>query len=70
MIDLELAQRMKKLTRKKKLRQKELAARLGMDYQKVNKALNGRAPVYAQELPRYAAALETRMEALLGLEER
>ena len=69
MTDRTLNRRIKALTRKRKLRQTELAARLGMDYQSVTRALNGRRPIYAQELPRFAAALELSLEALMGLEE-
>ena len=55
--------------KQKKMRQRELAARLGMGYQQVTRAVNGRRPVYAQELPRYAEALGVSMESLLGLGE-
>lgn len=70
MIDIEMAKRMKKLLKKKKLRQKELAARLGMDYQKVTRIVNGRQPLYAQDLPRFAKAMEESLEAILGTEGR
>ena len=70
MVDITLAKRLKKRACKLNLRQRELAARLRMDYDKVNCALNGRRPIYAQELPRYAEALETTVNALLGLEEK
>ena len=68
MIDTKLNKRMKTLLKERKLHQKELAARLGMDYQKVTRVMNGRAPVYAHELPRYAEALGVSLEAILGLE--
>lgn len=66
MIDKSMSGRLKRLTREKRLRQKELAARLGMDYQSLTRALNGRRPIYAQELPRFAEALEVSLEAILG----
>ncbi len=68
MIDVELARRMKRLLKQKKLRQKELAARLGMDYHRVWSILNGRRPLYAQDLPRFAGALEVSLEDILGRE--
>ena len=68
MVDFELAKRMKSIARKRKLKYTELAARMGMDYQKIYRTLSGRAPAYAQDLPRFAEALETSVEALLGLE--
>ena len=68
-MDKEIAARLKTLTARKKLRQTELAVRMGMDYGHQNQVLNGRRPVYAEELPRYAEALGVSMEAILGLEE-
>ena len=68
-MDKEIAARLKTLTARKKLRQTELAVRMGMDYGHLNQVLNGRRPVYAEELPRYAEALGVSMEAILGLEE-
>ncbi len=70
MIDVELARRVKRLLKQKKLRQKELAAQLPMDYQRVTRILNGRQPLYAQELPRFAEAMEASLEELLGTEAR
>ena len=69
MVDLELARRLKRIARKKKLRQTELAARMEMDYLKVNRILNGHRTLEAQDLPSFAAALETDVKVLLGLEE-
>ena len=69
MIDPKIGKRIKAALKQKKMRQKELAAHLGMDYQQVTRAVNGRRPVYAQELPRYAEALGVSMESLLGLGE-
>lgn len=64
----EIGGRLKVLAAQRKLRQTELAARMGMDYQHLNKVLNGRRPVYAEELPRYAEALGVSLEAILGME--
>ena len=69
MIDAMLSKRLKTALKRKKMRQKELAARLGMDYQQLTRAMNGRRPIYAQELPRFARALEVSVESLLGMEE-
>ena len=68
-MDKEIAARLKTLAARKKLRQTELAVRMDMDYGHLNQVLNGRRPVYAEELPRYAKALGVSMEAILGLEE-
>ena len=65
----EIGSRLKVLAAKQRLRQTELAARMGMDYEHLNRVLNGRRPVYAEELPRYAEALGVSVEAILGLEE-
>jgi transcriptional regulator with XRE-family HTH domain len=70
MIDVELAKRTKALLKRKKLRQKEVAARIPMDYQRLTRILNGRQPLYAQDLPRLAAAMEVRLEDILGTEAR
>ena len=61
--------RLKALAAQKNLRQTELAARMGMDYDHLNRVLNGRRPVYAEELPRYAEVLGVTVEAILGMEE-
>ncbi len=66
----ELGSRLKALAARKKLRQTELAARMGMDYGHLNRVLNGKRPIYAEELPRYAQVLEVSLEAILGMEER
>ena len=68
MIDREISGRIKNAMKQTKMRQTELAARMVMDYQRVNRAVNGRRPVYAQELPRFARALEVTVESLLGQE--
>ena len=70
MIDVELAKRTKALLKRKKLRQKEVAARIPMDYQRLTRILNGRQPLYAQELPRFAEAMEVSLEEILGTEGR
>lgn len=64
----EIGGRLKALAAQRKLRQTELAARMGMDYEHLNKVLNGRRPVYAEELPRYAEVLGVSLEAILGME--
>ena len=63
----EIGGRLKALAAQRKLRQTELAARMGMDYQHLNKVLNGHRPVYAEELPRYAEVLGVSLEAILGM---
>lgn len=65
----EIGGRLKVLAAERKLRQTELAARMGMDYEHLNKVLNGRRPIYAEELPRYAEVLGVSLEAILGMEE-
>ena len=65
-----LGSRLKALAAERRLRQTELAARMGMDYDHLNRVLNGRRPVYAEELPRYAEALGVSLEAILGMEEK
>ena len=66
----EIGRRLKSLTKKRRMRQTELAARLGMDYTHLNRVLNGHRPIYAEELPRYAEVLGVSLEAILGLEEK
>jgi transcriptional regulator with XRE-family HTH domain len=66
----EIGRRLKTLAAERKLRQTELAARMGMDYGHLNQVLNGHRPVYAEELPRYAVVLGVSLEAILGLEEK
>ena len=66
----EIGKRLKALAAERKLRQSELATRLGMDYEHVNRVLNGRRAVYAEELPRFAEVLGVSVEAILGLEEK
>lgn len=66
----DIGSRLKRLTAERKLRQSELAARLEMDYEHVNRMLNGRRPVYAEDLPRFAEALGVSVEAILGTEEK
>ena len=65
----EIGGRLTVLAAERKLRQTELAARMGMDYEHLNKVLNGRRPIYAEELPRYAEVLGVSLEAILGMEE-
>ena len=65
----ELGARLKALTAAKKLRQSELAVRIGMDYEHLNRVLNGRRPIYAEDVPRFAKALGVSLEEILGPEE-
>ena len=65
----EIGGRLKALAARRKLRQTEFAARMEMDYQHLNKVLNGNRPVYAEELPRYAEVLGVSLEEILGMEE-
>ena len=66
MVDADISRRLKAMMKRKKLRQTELAARLGMDYQNLTRAMNGRRPIYARELPEFAEALGVSVNAILG----
>lgn len=66
----EIGSRLKDLAARRKMRQTELAARMGMDYGHLNRVLNGRRPIYAEELPRYAEVLGVSLEVILGMEEK
>ena len=66
MIDKRLAARLRRVAAEKRILQTELAARMDMSYWKLNRAMNGQRPIYAQELPRFARALGVEVTALLG----
>ncbi len=57
------------LMRRKGLRQTELARASGLGYQSLHRAVNGRRPIYADELPVLAEALGESPLVLLGLAE-
>ena len=57
------------LMRRKGVRQTELARLSGLGYQSLHRAVNGRRPIYADELPVLAGALGESPLALLGMEE-
>lgn len=61
-------ERLKLLLHSSGMKQTELAARTGMKYQNIHRAINGKRPIYADELAQLAAALGTSAAALLGLE--
>lgn len=60
--------RLKELLKRRKLRQVDVARACGMGYQSLHRAVNGRRPIYADELIPLARALGTNVERLLGLE--
>jgi transcriptional regulator with XRE-family HTH domain len=66
MIDKEIGRRLRSIAAGKRMYQTELAARMGMSYWKLNRALNGQRPIYAQEVPRFAEALGVDVKAILG----
>ena len=49
--------KLKELLRKKKLKQTEVAERSGIAYQSLHRAVNGRRPIYAEELLPLAGAI-------------
>ena len=57
------------IMRRKGVRQTELAKACGLTYQSLHRAVNGRRPIYADELPYLAQALGESVDALLGMEE-
>lgn len=63
----EISKTIKNLMLEKGLKQTELAAKLQMDYQSLTRAINNRRPIYAEELPRFAAALGVSVGALVGM---
>ncbi len=67
--DTTVNQNLRLIMRRKGIRQTELAAACGLKYQNLHRAVNGRRPIYAFELPGLARALGESVSALLGLEE-
>ena len=61
--------RLKALIREKKLKQTEVARRCGIPYQSFHRAVNGRRPIYAEELLPLAEAIGEEVSALLALDE-
>jgi len=51
---------------KKRIRQAEIAERLGLNQQQVSRRLNGQVPISAAELRELAAMLEVPSGTLLG----
>lgn len=62
----ELSETIKAILRERGLCQKDFAATLRMSYQSLNRAVNGRRPIYAEELPRFADALGVSTDRLLS----
>lgn len=60
--------RLKELLRQKKLRQTVVAERSGIAYQSLHRAMNGRRPIYADELKPLAAAIGVDVNELLRLD--
>ena len=67
--DTTINRNLRLIMRRKGVRQTELAKLCGLGYQNLHRAVNGRRPIYADELPGLAKALGESVEALLGLEE-
>lgn len=60
--------RLKALLREKKLKQTEVAEKCGIAYQSLHRAVNGRRPIYAEELLPLAEAIGVDISALLALD--
>ena len=60
--------KLKELLRKKKLKQTEVAEKCGIAYQSFHRAVNGRRPIYAEELLPLAEAIGVDVSALLALD--
>jgi len=67
--DTTVNRNLRQIMRRKGIRQTELAKLCGLAYQNLHRAVNGRRPIYADELPGLARALGESVDALLGLEE-
>lgn len=61
--------RLKALLRERKLKQTEVAQRCGMRYQSLHRAVNGRRPIYAEEVLPLAKAIGVDVKTLLALDE-
>ena len=61
--------RLKELLREKKLKQTEVAEKCGIAYQSLHRAVNGRRPIYAEELLPLAEAVGVDVSMLLALDE-
>ena len=61
--------RLKELLREKKLKQTEVAEKCGIAYQSLHRAVNGRRPIYAEELLPLAEAVGVDVSMLLVLDE-
>ena len=61
--------KLKELLRKKKLKQTEVAEKCGIAYQSLHRAVNGRRPIYAEELLPLAEAIGVDVHTLLALDE-
>lgn len=57
--------RARMVMRKRRITQKELADKTGMEYQHVHRLLNNRMPLYLDDAVRVAAALRTTVDKLL-----
>lgn len=61
--------RLKELLREKRLKQTVVAERCGMEYQSLHRAVNGKRPIYAEELLPLAKAIGVEVSVLLALDE-
>lgn len=61
--------RLKELLREKKLKQTEVAEKCGIAYQSLHRAVNGRRPIYAEEVLPLAEAVGVDVSMLLALDE-
>ena len=66
--DVIIASRIKRLAKRRRLTQTELARIMQIDPQSLYRALNGRRPIYAQEIRTLAWALGCRYADILGEE--
>lgn len=61
--------RLKELLRERKLKQTVVAEKCGMGYQSLHRAVNGKRPIYAEELLPLAEAIGVEVSMLLVLED-
>lgn len=65
--DYSVNQRLRAIMRQKRIKQTELSGKTGIHYQNLHRAVNGKRPIYADELPVLAAALGIPVGELLGV---
>ena len=66
--DKTVNRRLKELLRQKKIKQTVAAEKCGIAYQSFHRAVNGRRPVYADELLPLARVLDVEVTELLALD--